>query len=122
VLVYLYRAIDQYGQVIDVLVSEKAALGGHPPVLYRGSRSRRPPKRGDDGQSTGPSSCARRVGAHRTKDFEWGSREAAPLSRCHGPDSTAVIGFSSRIAQANSSSAAWAIVYLTSRKLEASRP
>jgi transposase-like protein len=32
--VYLYRAIDQFGQVIDVLVSNKRGSGGHPPILH----------------------------------------------------------------------------------------
>jgi len=56
--VYLYRAIDQYGQVIDVLVSEKAGLGSHSSVLCPGSGSRQPPECGDDGPSTGLFSCA----------------------------------------------------------------
>jgi transposase, IS6 family len=46
--VYLYRAIDQYGQVIDVLLSEKRDLAAtHPPVLYPHPRARHPPERGD---------------------------------------------------------------------------
>jgi transposase, IS6 family len=32
--VYLYRAIDQYGQVIDVLESEQRDLAATPPVLH----------------------------------------------------------------------------------------
>jgi Transposase IS66 family len=39
----------------------EAGLGGHPPVLHPGPRSRHIPERGDDGQSTGLSSCARRA-------------------------------------------------------------
>jgi IS6 family transposase len=31
---YLYRAIDQYGQVVDVLVSQKRDLATHPPVRH----------------------------------------------------------------------------------------
>jgi transposase-like protein len=33
--VYLYRAIDQFGQVIDVLVSEKQDLGATPRFFTR---------------------------------------------------------------------------------------
>ena len=32
--VYLYRAIDQFGQVIDVLVSPEAGPGGHPAIFH----------------------------------------------------------------------------------------
>lgn len=32
--VYLYRAIDQYGHVIGMLVSPKRGSGGHLPVLH----------------------------------------------------------------------------------------
>jgi transposase-like protein len=32
--VYLYRAIDPFGQVIDVLVSPPTGSGGHPPVRH----------------------------------------------------------------------------------------
>jgi transposase, IS6 family len=41
--VYLYRAIDQFGQLIDVLVAEKPGHGGHPPILHpRTSSTGRP--------------------------------------------------------------------------------
>ena len=43
----------------------KAGLGGHPPVLHPGSRSRHPPQRSDHGQSIGLSSGARRASARR---------------------------------------------------------
>jgi transposase, IS6 family len=48
--VYLYRAIDQYSQVIDVLVAQSRAesgSGGHPPVLHPRPRARRTPSRGE---------------------------------------------------------------------------
>jgi transposase, IS6 family len=51
--VYLYRAIDQYGQVIDVLVSEKRDLAATRRFFTRALESRQPPECGDDGQSTG---------------------------------------------------------------------
>jgi transposase-like protein len=34
--VYLYRAIDQHGQVIDVVASPRRGSGGNPPVLRPG--------------------------------------------------------------------------------------
>lgn len=57
--VYLYRAIDQYGQVIDVLVSQKAGFGGHPPVLHPRAGARPAPDRGDHGPGTGLSASGR---------------------------------------------------------------
>ena len=63
--VYLYRAIDQYGQVIERIGVGEAGLGGHSSLLYPGSRSRHPPERGDDGQSIGLSSGAGWAGARR---------------------------------------------------------
>ena len=38
---YVYRAVDQFGQVIDVFVSPRARCGRCPPVLRAGRSARR---------------------------------------------------------------------------------
>jgi len=58
--VYLYRAIDQYGQVIDVLVSHKRDLETTP-VLHPRSRSWHKPYRGEYRPGTGLSTSDLRV-------------------------------------------------------------
>jgi transposase, IS6 family len=44
---YLYRAIDQFGQVIDVFVSERRDLAGHSAILHPGARPQPPTDRGE---------------------------------------------------------------------------
>ena len=63
--VYLYRAIDQDGQVIDVLVSEKRDLAAIRRFFTRALEQRPPPSRGDYGPGPGLPTRARRVGALR---------------------------------------------------------
>ena len=42
---YLHRAVDQYGQVIDVLLSEQRGHRGGPPILHPGAGPRPGPSR-----------------------------------------------------------------------------
>jgi DDE domain len=63
--VYLYRAIDQDGQVIDVLVSEKRDLAAHPTVLPPRPRTRPTPDRGDHRPGTGLPASDRGVDTYR---------------------------------------------------------
>ena len=55
---YLYRAIDQHGQVIDVLLSDRRDPGGRPAVLHPGPARKHGPGRGHHrsgpGLSAGP--------------------------------------------------------------------
>ena len=50
--VYLYRAIDQFGQVIDVLVSQKRDLTATPPLLRPRVGARPTPERGEHRSGT----------------------------------------------------------------------
>ena len=57
--VYLYRAIDQYGQVIDVLVSEKRDLAATRRFYTRALEHGTCPHRGEHRQGTGLPTSAR---------------------------------------------------------------
>ena len=61
--VYLYPAIDQHGQVIDVLTSPKAGPGGHPPDLRPGTARGATAYRGHDRPGAGLSTGTRRAGS-----------------------------------------------------------
>ena len=61
--VYLYRATDQDGQVIDVLTSPKRDLGGNTPVLRPGTERGATAYRGDHRPGPGVPAGARRAGA-----------------------------------------------------------
>jgi transposase, IS6 family len=62
--IYLYRAIDQFGQVIDVLAA-KAGHGGHSPILHPRPRARAIPDRGHHRQSGGLPARPRGAGSGR---------------------------------------------------------
>ncbi len=57
--VYLYRAIDQFGQVIDVLVAEKRDPGSHPPILHPRAGARSTTGRGEHRPGSHVSASAR---------------------------------------------------------------
>jgi transposase-like protein len=57
--VYLYRAIDQYGQVIDVLVAEKRDLAATRRFFTRALDPRPPPGRSEHRPGTGLPPSAR---------------------------------------------------------------
>ena len=63
--VYLYRAIDQYGQVIDVLVSEKRDLAATRRFFTRALEHGTPPERSHHRPGSGLPPHARRTAARR---------------------------------------------------------
>jgi hypothetical protein len=86
--VYLYRAIDQHGQVIDVLASPKRGSGGDPPVLRQGTDRGATADRGDHRPGTGLPPGARR-GRARGLPRDGAVRQQPDRSRSRqieGPD------------------------------------
>ena len=74
---YLYRAIDQHGQVIDVMLSVRRDLSRCQGILRPGAGGRRPTSRGDDGSGArlpagagraAPGSAARRRAVRQQLD------------------------------------------------------
>ena len=62
---YLYRAVDQFGQVVDVLLSPKGGQEGGPAVLHPGARRRHRAGGGDHRPGQGVRAGARRAAARR---------------------------------------------------------